>query len=61
MLSSTSFLYTCTVIIQTIIIQNNHVKKHNTMFFLMSMLCNRIKSASGINNNDDVLVTIGEP
>jgi len=33
MLSSGSFLYTCAVIIQIIISQNNHVKKHNTIFF----------------------------
>ncbi len=45
--------------IQIIIIQNNHVKKHNNMFFFMSMLCNRVQIEMGINN-DGLLKTIGE-
>jgi hypothetical protein len=59
MVLSGSFLYICTAIIQITIIQNNHMKKHNNMFFFMSMLCNRVEIEMGINNGE-LLKTIGE-
>jgi hypothetical protein len=54
MVSSGSFLYICATI------QNNHMKKHNNMFFFVSMSRNRIKIEIRINNNDELLETIGE-
>ncbi len=60
MVLSGSFLYVRTAMIRIIIIQNNHVKKHNNMFFFKSMLCNRVQIEMGINN-DGLLKTIGEP
>jgi hypothetical protein len=59
MVLSGSFFNICAAMIQIIIIQNNHVKKHNNMFFFMSMLCNRVQIEMGINN-DGLLKTIGE-